>query len=313
MSLRLRQIEVFHAVMSTGSVTAAAEVLNISQPAVSKTLRAAAEEAGVPLFVLVKGRLVPTPEARRLHREVRAVFAEVEAIRRLAADYRAGRGDRLRVAATPALGLEVLPRAVALLSRRLRHVPAVSIATAHSGALIDDVLAGHSDVGFAFDLPDHPGLHREVLAEAHLVCALPADTRPPPPDPIPLASLSRHGLIGLERYDPLGLRLYRASAQAGVDMTCRIEVQTYHVALSLVAQGMGVAVLDPYTARLGALSAARDGGAGTSPVVVRRLTPALPFAVHAVTAATQRPSRLVHRLIAAFRAVLEQVAPTAAP
>ena len=64
--MRLRQIEVFHAVYSCGSVTGAAEILNVSQPSVSKVLAHAEQQLGFPLFDRVRGKLVPTPEADRL-------------------------------------------------------------------------------------------------------------------------------------------------------------------------------------------------------------------------------------------------------
>lgn len=306
-TMRVRQIEVFHAVMSTGLVTAAAQMLHVSQPAVSKTLREAAHDLGFPLFVTVKGRLIPTPEARRLHRDVCVVFGEVEAWRRQVTDYREGRGDRLRVVATPALGLEILPRAVAVLNQQGKRLPDMSIATAHSVHIIDDVLSGHNDVGFSLNLPEHPGLHRHALAQDHLVCVFPASITPPPPDPITLAEMIRYPLISLERYDPLGIMLHRACAQAGLTLPNRIEVQTYHVALSLVAQGVGVAVLDPYTARFALSTPSQAGAAWAQRVLIRRLEPSLPFTVHAVTSLAARPGHHTERLIDAFRSILLRV------
>jgi len=64
--MRLRQIEVFHAIYTSGSMTNAARLLNVSQPSVSKVLAHAEQQLGYALFDRVKGKLVATPEADRL-------------------------------------------------------------------------------------------------------------------------------------------------------------------------------------------------------------------------------------------------------
>ena len=64
--MRLRHIEVFNAVMQTGSVSAAARLINITQPAVSRTLQHAELQLGFALFQRARGRLTPTNEALAL-------------------------------------------------------------------------------------------------------------------------------------------------------------------------------------------------------------------------------------------------------
>ena len=64
--MRLRHIEVFHAVYSAGSITGAAKLLNVSQPSVSKVLAHAEQQLGFQLFNRVKGKIIPTKEAERL-------------------------------------------------------------------------------------------------------------------------------------------------------------------------------------------------------------------------------------------------------
>lgn len=72
--MRFRQIEVFHAVYTHGSISAAARVLGVSQPSVSKTLRHAEDNLGFQLFQLARGRLIPTDEAHALIREAGDIF-----------------------------------------------------------------------------------------------------------------------------------------------------------------------------------------------------------------------------------------------
>ena len=60
--MRLRHIEVFHAIMQVGTISGAAQVLHISQPAVTKVLQHCELQLGMPLFERVRGKLYP--EAR---------------------------------------------------------------------------------------------------------------------------------------------------------------------------------------------------------------------------------------------------------
>lgn len=60
----VRQIEAFHAVMTSGTTARAAQVLRISQPAVSKAIASLERAVGFALFDREKGRLVPTPEGQ---------------------------------------------------------------------------------------------------------------------------------------------------------------------------------------------------------------------------------------------------------
>ena len=68
--MRLRHIEIFQAIRQTGSVSAAAQLLHVSQPAVTKVLQHAELQLGFPLFLRIRGKLQPTPEALALEREV---------------------------------------------------------------------------------------------------------------------------------------------------------------------------------------------------------------------------------------------------
>ena len=89
--MRLRHIEVFNAVMHTGSVSAAARLINISQPAVSRTLQHAELQLGFALFQRSKGRLTPTSEALALLPHMEKLFGQLEEVQRLADSLRKGR------------------------------------------------------------------------------------------------------------------------------------------------------------------------------------------------------------------------------
>jgi molybdenum-dependent DNA-binding transcriptional regulator ModE len=99
--MRLRQIEVFHAIYTSGSMTNAARLLNVSQPSVSKVLAHAEQQLGYLLFDRVKGKLVATPEADRLFGLVSNVYEHVEQLRHVAENLRASDVGKVRIAASP--------------------------------------------------------------------------------------------------------------------------------------------------------------------------------------------------------------------
>ncbi|TMV52617.1 LysR family transcriptional regulator, partial [Thioclava sp. BHET1] len=108
--MRARQLEVFTAVMRAGTVTGAARMLNISQPALSQILIHAEDELGFKLFSREKGRLHPTPEALELYPEAERIFGSLEGLRRKTDDLRLGRAGLVRIGASAPPAMALLPR-----------------------------------------------------------------------------------------------------------------------------------------------------------------------------------------------------------
>jgi DNA-binding transcriptional LysR family regulator len=79
--MRLRHIELFHAIYTTGSITNAAKMLHISQPSVSKVLTHAELQLGFHLFERIKGKLIPTKEAEILFGEVDKIYQQISSIK----------------------------------------------------------------------------------------------------------------------------------------------------------------------------------------------------------------------------------------
>ena len=96
--MNLRQIEVFRAVMLAGSVSGAAQLLHVSQPAVSRLISYTESCLGFALFQRLRGRLHPTPEAHKLFSEVEVLYQGVQRINGLAGDMANQADGVLRVA-----------------------------------------------------------------------------------------------------------------------------------------------------------------------------------------------------------------------
>lgn len=155
--MRLRHIEIFQAIRQTGSISGAAQLLHVSQPAVTKVLQHAEQQLGFALFLRVRGKLQATPEALELEREVDKVSESLQGVRRLAQSLRREPGHSLRIGATPALALSLLPTAIHQWTQRYPDI-ICELSSAHSRELTQNLLMREIDVALTLQPPDHPGL-----------------------------------------------------------------------------------------------------------------------------------------------------------
>ena len=300
--MRLRHIEVFNAVMLTGSVSAAARMINVTQPAVSRTLQHAEIQLGFQLFQRVGGRLKPTVEAQTLYPHIERLFAQLDEVQRLSASLKAGRGKgELRVLTVLALSYEVFPRAMRLF--REKH-PSVVVhhEALHSPQIVSSLVLQEADVGYVFSAVSHPALVQEQLADRKVACVVPRGLLAPRQvraGTITVAQLAKLPVIALDGQDPLGVLLAHAVRDSGAGLKEVMTVQTYHVALALARavltedeKEVGVAMVEGCTA----------ASADRSKVDVLTLEPPVATAVHMLRP-TARPNSLTTR---AFTRCMQQ-------
>ena len=249
--MRLRHIEVFHAVMQAGSLSKAADLLCISQPAASKMLASAERSVGVALFTRAHGQLRPTREAELLFAETKGLHERLESVRRLARNLNARPGGHLRVGCVPSIGLSLLPEAVAQFAKQYPEV-SLSIQTDHTDELCSSLLARELDIGIAFDPPVRAGIEATELGRARLAWLGPPDETPANGAPFRLADMQSDRWIGLDPADPLGSLIDRKLRELGLEARApAIEVRTYYLARALVDCGAGYAIVDEFTATAG--------------------------------------------------------------
>jgi DNA-binding transcriptional LysR family regulator len=288
--MRLRQIEVFRAVMLMKTVSEAARYLHVSQPVVTRVLQHAEQELGFALFTRGRGRMMPTPEALVLFDEANRVYAGVERLRKVAGHLRHQGAGLLRVAATPSLAQSVLTGAVRRFGQR--HPDAgCRILTHHSTDILQGLLAHEFDLGFAINPPEHEAVRAEVVGRGRMVLAVPAGTRVRKGRALVLADFLAQPFIALDDQSPLGMLVQQRLRDIGVDTASRLEVQTYSLARALVESGAGVAVIDQNTAVSGAFDA----------LTLYALEPALEFDVVMLRAAHRAGSVLADSLAGCLR------------
>ncbi len=111
--MNIKALRAFRAVVAGGSVNAAAQTLNLSQPAVSRLITLLESELRLPLFNRDRRRLVLTEEGAAFEREASRILASLDEIPRIAAEIRANHVRRLRMVTMPRTALSVVTPAVA--------------------------------------------------------------------------------------------------------------------------------------------------------------------------------------------------------
>ena len=251
--MNLRQIEVFRAFMLTGTISDAAKLLGVSQPAISAMLHHIQDRGGLRLFERVKGRLLPTPEARTLFAETDLAWKSVERVQRLSEDLAAGRSATLRVAATTSLGVDVIPAVV----RQVAAVyPGLSVRVElfTPALLVECLLADEADVGVASCGIDHPGLLAHTVGTAPIVCVMPPDHALSRRHAVSVVDLADVPLVTHSAELPEGALVIDAFRNAGITPRSSVQVRSGQSACWFVRSGAGVALLDATTVAGGAFA-----------------------------------------------------------
>lgn len=246
--MNLRQIEVFRAIMATGSVTGAAQLLHVSQPGVSRLVRYVEGKLGVSLFERKRGKILPTPEARALYAEVEKAYRGVKRIQDYAAGLKSGLDAVLRVATSPSLGLELVPRAISRLSG-LFPAARLTVEVLPAAQMVDLLLAEQLDVCVSTLEIDHPSLELAPIGEWRLLCALPRGHPLEAKARLSLGDLLRYPLISYSREAPQARFVDEWCARHKRERNVAVEVRSGHMACAMIAAGAGIAIVDELSAR----------------------------------------------------------------
>jgi DNA-binding transcriptional LysR family regulator len=250
MRFKLRQMEVFRAVMLTGSINAAARMLYVSQPAVSKLVAHTETTLGLRLFERAKGRLIPTAEAQALFREVEQVYQSALRVDEFARALALGPASLLRVSCSPSLGPAIVAPAIVELKRSM---PGLRIDW-HTTLMSDmplEVLSKAVDVAVTSMPIEHEHLEVVPFMRGRMVCAMPPEHPLVAKERVALADLVAEPMILFRRDIPFGTVVARACQQADVELTSVVDVTRADQALALVRGGLGLAIVDEFAAGAG--------------------------------------------------------------
>lgn len=278
-------LDLFRAVVRHGGMTRAAQALGIGQPHVSRAIARLEAELGFPLFVRGRGSAVPTREGAAFAREVEQTYAGLEQLRRAAADIRERGAGTLRIACQPSLAARLVPRAIRRLDEACPGVR-VSLQVPAPDAVWSLAASGQCDIGLARPRPGHPEVAAEPFLAMDAVCALPRGHRLAARRALGPRDLAGEPLVsnGVGAFQG---RVEAAFAAEGVAPLFVVAAQYTSARCGLVAEGLGLAIVDPLPAReLAAL-----------PIVLRPFRPSLPIETMLLLPTDRPPSLQAQRMI----------------
>jgi DNA-binding transcriptional LysR family regulator len=294
-SMDIRQLQVFHTVMETRSVSRAARILGVSQPAVSTLIKRLEERLDIALFDRDRNRLEPTPEAVLLMQHVSQALESISKVRNAVHDIQHADTGVLTVAANPTSSISWLPPFVA------------SFRTCHPAARIrlitrsSDVLREHAAT-YAADLmlsepPVDPTSIEAKRYRLRCVAALPPGHPLCDQDVVTPENASPYPFIALSRWQATNFRVARAFDDSRQRWNVGVECELFSTALLLVAEGAGITVTEP----IGAAAFAKAGE-----VVLRRFEPEIRYEMVLYHPSDRPLSLLGSQFIAEFSEYLEQ-------
>jgi DNA-binding transcriptional LysR family regulator len=299
--MRLRELEIFNALMKARTTTGAADLLGVSQPAISKAIKHLESHTGLALFDRVRGRLHPTPAAQTLYKNVANVFARLETVDRIAKDLRGGRGGIISVAATPSLGSSLLANSVVRF-RRQHPETQIIFRSITSHDVARRVAGGEADFGTVHSKVDMAGLEAEALTPAEVVCILPRGHLLADRAFLTLEDLLPYPLISYRPGTPIGTSIAQAFQAAGHNKPIDVQTSLSSTACLLTAQGAGVAVTDPFALVT----------ADCPSLVVRALRPRIAIGINLLFSRENPSSGIAMKLAQHMRIAAAEMAETVA-
>lgn len=248
-AMNFRQAETFVAVMKCGTVSRAAEILGITQPAVSRSVSEFERSVGFSLFARVRNRLIPTPEAQLLYKDVEAAFRGLDAARASASRIRDRGTGEIRFGSLAAAAYTIGAKAIAIFRKKHPDIR-LALHVLHSRDVRDLVASGELDVGLTADLVDTIGVVSQTFINRDALCALPAGH--PLADKKTITPIDLHGLpfIAYLPEDHFRQRIDAAFRAAGSEPRIVVEAPHAPASLALVAKGVGSTFASAHAAAL---------------------------------------------------------------
>jgi DNA-binding transcriptional LysR family regulator len=296
--LNLTLIEAFNAVMKTGSTTRAAEVLGISQPAISRSLRRLEDVTKLKLFERNGPRLNPTSEAELLHREVLDCYVGLDRLRHAVAQIRSSGSGSLRLASSAALGMSFVPGAMRRFHDKRPGV-CLTLEIANSATVRTLVASGAFDIGLCADEIDRSNVTIQHFLETPGVCVMRPDNPLSAHEVITPEMLHGVPMVALAPDDTARKQFDRAMAAVGAEPVVVAETQFSMSVCQMALEGMGVGLINALNYVCGPFD--------TRMLVARRLLPRITFRALLVLPPQHARSQLVSDLVAVLTEDCENI------
>lgn len=232
--------------MLTGTVSGAARMLFVTQPAVSRLINHTETSLGIKLFERTKGSLLPTAAATALFDEIQQVYDAALSVDRFVEHLASRIPSEIAVSCSPSLGLSLIPRVIELFSKR-NPKTRIRFNTTLTQDVPNELLSKKIDLAVTVLPVSNPNLTIEKLGTGKMVCAMVEEHPLASRKTITFEDLAVHRTIFLSPSIAFG-RLIRSTLEThGVDITPTIDVPRAELACALAKRALGVAIVDEFS------------------------------------------------------------------
>ncbi|PQO22223.1 hypothetical protein C2I36_14235 [Rhodobacteraceae bacterium WD3A24] len=248
MKLNLKQLDAFRAVMVAGSTSEAALRLNISQPAVSRSLQNLEESVNYNLFIRKNGRLFPTAEAEFLFSELDQLYDSFDHISHVMKNIRPTGDGHLQILASTPMAQQFLPEAFATFQSTRPNV-SISLRIVVKRETKKWLESQQFDIALLSFPIDYPSTQTQDLVSVDARCVVPTGHPLAEKDVIDAEDLEQENFISIVPDTTLRIRVDNAFQSMGVyRQKMLLETQSGASICQMVGAGMGVSVIDPFNA-----------------------------------------------------------------
>lgn len=254
----IKQLKALVTVVEVGSVTRAAELLCLVQPAVTRQIQALEHELGVPLFERTRQGMRPTLAGVSMAERARRALLELDRAR---SELAPAEDTVTGIVSVGLLESTAGLLAEPLLSAVLRAHPGIElrIVTAYSGHLQEWLDSGDLDVSLLYSLTKIPSLNMRTLVREKLWAIAPVSDGLSAEHPVPVANLAVHRLVMPAPGHALRTLIDQAVAQAQIEIDVAVQTNSMDLQQQFVRGGLGWTILpgvgipaNPAAASLGA-------------------------------------------------------------
>lgn len=241
--MEIRQLRAFTAIAETGTFTAGAQRVHITQAAISMQIRQLEIELGAPLFIRAPRRVLLTEAGESLLERARRILREHDAAVAEIAELAGAERGRLRIGSASAMvSADPLPQILKEL--RERHPRAeVTIVSGTSQALVRQILAGDLDMAFVSLPVEARGIQTEVLSRDELVAIVSPRHKLAKQRVVSVFTLAGEKLILGERGGNTRRLIDGLFEEAGVQPTVTMELSRQAAIKRMVEEEMGVGII----------------------------------------------------------------------
>lgn len=243
----LRQIEAFKAVIETGTVSRAAEVLNMSQPAASKLLTNLEADIGLDLFERRRGLLVPNDRGHRFYQEIDRIFTGMSQINRAVENLRREEQGQLVIGCLPGLSGHFIGSVIRAFREKHPDV-FISLQARSSQFIVEWMRSGHVDVGLVTGRVEDTHIEAASILRQPLACMLPPDHPLTAKPVLTMEDIAAEPIVSFMQGSYTRVLQDKLFAAHELQPNVTVEATTSPNVCELVALGLGVALSHPFHA-----------------------------------------------------------------